>query len=209
MQITSLRVVTTLFIVGGFWLVSGVGRPAPRAAPATPSPATGAAKAQSSSASPAPSTAARPAAGERVGVGTRAPELRAVTIDGSESVVTLAAYSGEVVLLYVFATWCPYCKDEMPSIERVHREFASSGLRVIAVSKTGSDKALRDFAWERGYTFPILRDDRESTHRAYGVSGYPRTFIIDRDGVIRGEQFGYSPANYDENVAVIRQLVND
>ena len=91
------------------------------------------------------------------------------------------------MLLNVWATWCEPCRVEMPSIEKLHREFGPQGLAVVAVSvdDAGSRAAIRDFVKELGLTFEILHDPKQETTRNYQITGYPETFIIARDGTIR------------------------
>ena len=155
------------------------------------------------------SEAEEPLDGDRVlpEIGYRAPEMSALTIDGTEVQRQLRNYPNQVVVLYVWATWCGYCRDEMPSIEALHREFRTQGVYVLAVAVNGDDDLLRKTARERGFTFEVLRDDRKATAKSYVVTGYPRTVIIDRKGVIRGIQRGYHPDNHRENVALIRQIL--
>src|SRR5438874_8380875 len=69
-----------------------------------------------------------------VAVGSEAPSFSAATIDGTNRTKTLADYKGKIVLVNVWATWCEPCRDEMPSMEKLHREFGPQGLAIVAVS---------------------------------------------------------------------------
>jgi cytochrome c biogenesis protein CcmG, thiol:disulfide interchange protein DsbE len=144
-----------------------------------------------------------------VAVGSDAPPLRAVTLDGTKRVRTLADYKGKVVLLNVWATWCEPCRVEMPSIEKVHREFGAQGLSVVAVSidDAGTEPAIRAFVKELGLTFEILHDPTQATKASYQITGYPETFIIGREGKIRKKVIGAADWSSEANRALIRELL--
>jgi cytochrome c biogenesis protein CcmG, thiol:disulfide interchange protein DsbE len=144
-----------------------------------------------------------------VAVGAPAPDFRAVTVDSQPRVRTLADYKGNVVLLNVWATWCGPCRVEMPSMEAVHKDFASQGLRVVAVSidQIAGPPQIREFARELGLTFEILHDSAQSIVRSYQVNGYPQSFVIGRDGTIRRKWIGAENWNSSGNRSLIRALL--
>jgi len=132
-----------------------------------------------------------PANDEVAGIGKPAPELSARTIVSPAQPRRIAEYRGHVVLLNVWATWCPPCLEEMPSLQALHEELHGSGLRVVAVSidDPGSENDIRDFVREQGLTFEILHDAGAGIMTAYAVGGVPQTFLIDRSGRIRYKSF--------------------
>ncbi|MDB4882045.1 MAG: alkyl hydroperoxide reductase/Thiol specific antioxidant/Mal allergen [Gemmatimonadetes bacterium] len=144
-----------------------------------------------------------------VAVGSAAPPLQAATLDGSKRTKTLADYKGKVVLLNVWATWCEPCRVEMPSIEKLHREFGSRGLSVVAVSvdDPGAESRVLDYAKELGLTFEVLHDPERITGNNYQITGYPETFVIARDGTIRKKVIGPADWNSDANRALVRELL--
>ncbi|MEO6526402.1 MAG: TlpA disulfide reductase family protein [Gemmatimonadaceae bacterium] len=144
-----------------------------------------------------------------VSVGSAAPPLNAVTLDGTKRAKSLADYKGKVVLLNVWATWCEPCKVEMPSIEKLHREFDARGLAVVAVSvdDPGSESRILDYAKELGLTFEVLHDPAKLTVGNYQITGYPETFVIARDGIIRKKVIGPQDWSSDANRALIRELL--
>lgn len=145
-----------------------------------------------------------------VEVGSRAPSFVARTVDGSNTVRTLEDYRGKVVVLNVWATWCPPCIVEMPSFERLHREFPNSDLRVVAVSiddLVGAD-SVRKYAEGLGLSFEILLDSTHAIDRTYQVTGYPETFIIARDGTIRKKWIGPADWSSPANIALVRDLLS-
>lgn len=144
-----------------------------------------------------------------VAVGSDAPPMHAVTLDSAKRTVTLADYKGKVVLLNVWATWCEPCRVEMPSIEKLHREFGPQGLQVVAVSvdDAGAEDHIREFVKEYGLTFQILHDPTQSIKASYQVAGYPETFIIGREGKIRRKVIGAADWSSESNRALIRELL--
>lgn len=115
--------------------------------------------------------------------GSEAPGFRLPALDGS--VVDLASFRGQVVVVNFWATWCPPCVDEMPSLEKLHRALGREGLVVLGVSADEDESALRQFVARTGVSFRILRDPGgRGAASAYHTTGYPETFVIDRAGVL-------------------------
>ncbi len=139
--------------------------------------------------------------------GTAAPAFRLPSLDGGE--VDLSAYRGRLVVVNFWATWCPPCVAEMPSLERLHRTLGREGVQVLGVSTDEDEAALRRFVAARGVTFPILRDPGGRVAAgAYRTTGYPETFVIDPAGLIKEQYVG--PAEWDtpEALAHFRQLLS-
>jgi cytochrome c biogenesis protein CcmG/thiol:disulfide interchange protein DsbE len=145
-----------------------------------------------------------------VDAGTRAPEIMALTLDDPPVKRTLADYKGDVVLLNVWATWCAPCEAEMPSMERLHRSYADSGLRIVAVSidNPGREDAVREFIARYGLTFEILHDPAKRIIDDYRTNGVPETFVIGRDGIIRRKTYTQD-WNTPANRALIAQLLRE
>jgi peroxiredoxin len=142
-------------------------------------------------------------------LGSRAPSFEAVTVDTSAVKRTLADYRGKVVLLNIWATWCGPCIIEMPTLQALHREFKDTDLRVVAVSidQPGMDGAIREFIDKLGLTFDVLHDTDGDITRDYQATGYPETFVIGRDGVIRKKVIGAVDWHSEGNRALVRQLL--
>jgi len=95
----------------------------------------------------------------------------------------LADLRGKIVFLNLWATWCPPCREEMPSMERLHRRLQGTDFRMLAVSEDEDGAAaVRPFVDKMGLTFPVLLDQDGTLPPRYGVTGYPETFILDREG---------------------------
>jgi peroxiredoxin len=144
-----------------------------------------------------------------VGIGSRAPDFSASTLDAEPEIRGMADYRGDVVLLNIWATWCGPCRIEMPEIQALYSNFGPEGFRVVAVSidNSGMEHAIRGFVRDYGLTFDILYDPSGDIQRIYQSSGVPETFIIGRDGVIRKKVIGAIRWNSEPNRVLIRQLL--
>jgi peroxiredoxin len=140
-------------------------------------------------------------------VGSPAPAYQATSTAGEP--VDLAGYRGEAVVLNVWATWCEPCREEMPLLEALHREYGPRGLRVVGTSidVRTSDHAVRRFVAEFGITFDILRDPDDRVSRVFQLAGVPNTVLIDRDGVIRHRWLGAFDPGSVESRALIEQAL--
>jgi cytochrome c biogenesis protein CcmG, thiol:disulfide interchange protein DsbE len=101
---------------------------------------------------------------------------------GKQGTGSLADYKGKVVVLNMWASWCEPCREEMPLLQKVHKEIAGKGGVVLGVdTQDASNKAI-DFLQQTKATFTSVRDRDRSYGRDFGVTGYPETFLIDREG---------------------------
>lgn len=138
--------------------------------------------------------------------GYSAPDFALPDLEGR--VHRLSEYAGKVVFLNVWATWCPPCREEMPSMERLHRRYAAEGLAILAVSEDeGGQEPVESFVRSLGLTFPILLDPEGVIPRAYGVTGYPETFLIDRSGRVVHHTIGPADWFADEARGMIETLL--
>jgi len=94
----------------------------------------------------------------------------------------LADLRGQVVLLNFWATWCPPCVAEMPSLERLHQRLGPRGLTVLGVSVDTDRAAYENFLRDYKITFPNVRDPDRRISALYGTFMYPETYIVDRQG---------------------------
>ena len=97
---------------------------------------------------------------------------------------TLSAYKGKVVILNFWATWCPPCRAEMPSMETLYQRFKDQGLEILAVDLGEKAATVRQFIRSNRYTFPVLLDESGRVGSLYGIEAVPTSYIIDRGGKI-------------------------
>jgi peroxiredoxin len=99
----------------------------------------------------------------------------------------LNRYRGSVVLMNLWATWCPPCREEMPALQQFYAENKAKGVVVLGIDQGESAAAAGAFARDHGVTFPILLDADQQYGRSYAAVGLPTTVIVDRNGhVVRG-----------------------
>jgi len=143
-----------------------------------------------------------------VAVGSRAPAFRAVDLRTGRP-TSLADYRGRVILLNVWATWCPPCRVEMPSLQRLHGKLAGPDFAVVSVSiDDGDSSGVMKFVRELGLGFDILQDKSGSIQHIYQTTGVPESFVIDRDGVIIKKVIGAAEWDGPVNELLIRKLID-
>jgi len=96
----------------------------------------------------------------------------------------LSSYKGKVVILNFWATWCPPCRSEMPSMETLYQRFKNDGLEILAVNTGEDSNTVRQFIQNNRYTFPVPLDTSGRVSALYGVQAIPTSYIIDRTGKI-------------------------
>jgi len=117
-----------------------------------------------------------------------APAIHLANVDGTPR--TLENLRGSVVLLNFWATWCIPCRDEMPAMERLHRDYRQRGLRVLGVNFKESAPEVRVFLDKLGVSFGTVLDTDGKVSEKYRVRGLPVTFLVDREGTLRWKAIG-------------------
>ncbi len=112
-------------------------------------------------------------------IGSAAPDF---TVTDSQHTVALNQFRGKPVLLNFWATWCPPCVEETPSLIQLQKQLGDK-VTILAVSEDADDAAYRQFVRDHNVDFLTVRDQR-NTNELYGTFKFPETFVIDRDGKI-------------------------
>ena len=118
-----------------------------------------------------------------VSVNYQAPELSLETVMGQTE--SLADYREQVVLVNNWATWCPPCKAEMPTLAAFYKEHKSQGFTVIAIEAGDSAESVLPFVQSYALEFPVWLDPKGASIRAFGNGTLPNSYVIDRAGTIR------------------------
>jgi peroxiredoxin len=134
--------------------------------------------------------------------GVPAPNFTLPALDGN--MVSLSDHKGHVVLVNIWATWCPPCVDEMPSMERLYQELKGENFEILAVSIDAlGEKAVAPFMKKYKLSFPALMDPDGTIKDPYQTTGVPESFIINKDGILVEKIIG--PRNWADP-AVVRYL---
>lgn len=139
------------------------------------------------------------------------PDFELLGLDGER--YRLSSFRGQVLLVNFWATWCLSCREELPALERLHRQLAGPGAAGPGVAIVGiaTDKEGRSvvapYVEEMGLTYPILLDPGEvSTSLFGGLAGYPSTFILDPEGLIYSSYLGaQDEATFAEDLRYLLQ----
>jgi thiol-disulfide isomerase/thioredoxin len=134
-----------------------------------------------------------------------APDFTLENLDGET--VALGGYRGKVIMLNFWATWCPPCRREIPSMEAIYQDLAGDGFVVLAVNEFEEPDHVFAYTGQLSVdpTFPILFDRDSRVSQLYGVKGLPTTLLIDRQGRIVYRAVG----GRDFEHAEVRQIVRD
>jgi cytochrome c biogenesis protein CcmG, thiol:disulfide interchange protein DsbE len=120
-------------------------------------------------------------------IGSNAPDF---TVQDSDHKVTLSQFRGQVVVLNFWATWCPPCVEETPSLIQMQTLLKPKGVVVLAISIDADDGAYHKFLKDYSVNMVTVRDEAQRVSRLYGTFGWPETYVIDRQGVMRRKFIG-------------------
>lgn len=117
--------------------------------------------------------------------GFPAPDFTLNTLDGSE--ITLSTLRGKIVVINIWATWCPPCRAETPALQNSYEQYKDLGVVILGVNLTNQDTltAIKIFVQEFNLTYPILLDEEGKVASLYQNMALPSTYFIDRQGIIR------------------------
>lgn len=130
-----------------------------------------------------------------------APDFRLPTLAGETK--SLAQYRGKIVLVNFWASWCPYCREEMPSMDRLVKSFPKGDLVVVAVNV---EKRVPERFRKLPFTFVFLSDANGLVQQRYGANRLPDTFIVDRKGVLRQRVIGGIAWDSPQVVSYLKSL---
>jgi cytochrome c biogenesis protein CcmG/thiol:disulfide interchange protein DsbE len=147
---------------------------------------------------------------DRVDVGARAPDFKAIDLATGDSVSLRERYRGAVTLVNIWATWCLPCRVEMPAMEKLYQSLAPHGFRIAAVSiDEGKPEEVRAFGRNLNLSFDLLQDRSTKVQQIYQTTGVPESFLLNRDGVIVKRLIGAHDWNSPVNRSLIERLLNE
>ena len=136
-------------------------------------------------------------------VGKAAPDF---TVQDDERKVTLSQFRGRVLVLNFWATWCPPCVEELPSMIEMQGRMREKGITVLAVSIDTDPDSYHHFLQQHEVNLLTVRDPRQKSSALYGTFGWPETYIIDRYGVVRRKLIGPVDWNSPEITGFLARL---
>lgn len=123
-----------------------------------------------------------------------APDVQVTALNGTS--LKLSDLKGKVVMLNFWATWCPPCREEIPSMMKLNSAMVGKPFQMLAVSiDEGGKPAIEEFFRKSGFTLPTYLDSNSTAGKVYGITGVPETFIIDKKGILVKKVIG--PMSWD------------
>jgi cytochrome c biogenesis protein CcmG/thiol:disulfide interchange protein DsbE len=136
-------------------------------------------------------------------IGNPAPDF---TVQDSDRKLSLSDYKGKVVLLNFWATWCAPCIAEMPDLIALQEKMKDKGVVVVGVSIDADEDAYHKFLKDYKVNFVTVRDEERKAPTLYGTFGWPETYIIDRQGVVRRKFIGAADWTSPEIVGFLGKM---
>ncbi|MGE5569616.1 MAG: TlpA family protein disulfide reductase [Rhodospirillales bacterium] len=137
--------------------------------------------------------------------GDKAPDFSIVTDSGST--ITRSNFGGKLLVLNFWATWCPPCIQEMPSLNEFQKHFAAEGVVVLGVSVDQNPRAYENFLSKVNVAFQTARDPESRISTEYGTFKYPETYIINREGRVVEKIIGAANWTDEAMLARVRALL--
>ena len=124
-----------------------------------------------------------------------APYFKLVNLAGSQT--SLSDFKGRPVMLFFWATWCPYCRDEFPILEKEYAGMKRSGVELLAIDIGEAKERVEKFLSRKSVEFPVLLDSDSRVAEAYNLIGVPTFVLVDSQGKIRSQGNSF-PDNYKQ-----------
>ncbi|HFC29588.1 MAG TPA: TlpA family protein disulfide reductase, partial [Oceanospirillales bacterium] len=136
------------------------------------------------------------------------PALKLISLN--KKVIDLKSLKGQVVLVNFWASWCPPCVHEMPSMQRIQNRFSAKGFTILGVNMAEDEKTIRHFLKTKvNVQFPILFDHDGAALKSWGVFAFPTSYVVDKKGKIRFAIFGGVDWEQENIINKIKLLLNE
>jgi thiol-disulfide isomerase/thioredoxin len=121
--------------------------------------------------------------------------------------LSISDFKGKVILLNLWATWCPPCTAEMPSLENLYKKFKNNAFTILAVSQGEDLQTVKGYIVKNKFTFPVLIDNKNEIAKLYGTGSIPTTYLIDKEGYKIAGFIGSRDWNSPEVINLINELL--
>lgn len=138
--------------------------------------------------------------------GLMAPDFTLPTLDGKE--MKLSDYAGKIVFLNIWATWCPPCKEEMPSMQKLYEMMRGRDFVMLTISIDEKKEAVEAFMKEMSLTFPVGLDPQQKVSAQYRITGVPESYIIDKSGMVMHHLIGPGDWSNPEVVSALGNMAD-
>lgn len=129
--------------------------------------------------------------------GSAAPDFAVLDMRGIQR--TLKDFQDQVLIINFWATYCPPCRQEKPSMEELYLQLKDQGLQIIAITNE-KKRAIERYLKKNPVSFEVMRDYDGSAHKAYAVFSYPQTYLVDREGIV--VHVFHGPQNWTDKAIV-------
>lgn len=138
-------------------------------------------------------------------VGDPAPDF--TLVDRQGKTWTLSDLKGQVVFINFWATWCPPCLKELPSMQKLHDMMPENGFTMLAVLNKDKPNMADFVVKQKGITIPVLDDSENKVGSTYRLTGLPETFIVDKNGIIREKVIGAAQWDAPQYVELMNRYI--
>jgi peroxiredoxin len=137
--------------------------------------------------------------------GVQAPAFTLQSVDGKT--VSLAQFKGDVVMINFWASWCGPCRQEMPLLDSIYKQYENMGFVLLGVNVEPDPHNALAWLKRTPVSYPVLYDPKSEVSQLYQVQAMPTTVIIDRQGIVRYVHNGYLPGDENQYMNSIRTLI--
>jgi peroxiredoxin len=138
-------------------------------------------------------------------ISKKAPDFTLMDLEGKAH--SLSEYRGKVILVNFWATWCPPCRDEMPSMQRLWTQLKDDGFTILAIDIGETADDITPFTMEYDLDFPILLDPESKTATKWSVRGLPTSFLVDKQGTMVYQTIGGREWDDAQSVEIIKKIL--
>lgn len=122
--------------------------------------------------------------------------------------VKVSDFTGNITLLNFWATWCPPCRAEMPSIERLYKQMSGTNFRIVAVDAGENRSQVASFIEKNKYTFPIYLDESNELSSIFAARGLPSTYLVNKEGKVIAARIGAMEYDQAELIKLLKELAD-